>query len=587
MASHENSTEAVKVSIFIARFLKAQGVDSVFELSGGMIMDMIDSLYVEGGINIVNVHHEQSAAFAADAVGRLSGRPGVALATSGPGALNLLTGVGSCFFDSSPAVFITGQVKRSEMKTNPAQRQSGFQETDIVEMVGPIVKWAYRVKDPEEIPEALAKSFRIAMEGRPGPVLLDIPMDVFRGQISNGSLPALIQPDRGKSSGRPPKELITQLLDDLDRSERPMILAGGGIRAGCAIGAFNKLVERLDLPVVQSLLALDTLHHDHPNRVGMIGTYGNRWANKAICQADFLLVLGSRLDIRQTGADVRSFKGSRPIYHVDVDEPELNSHVKGCTPIVQELNAFLDVLLDATEDVPARKRLEWAAAIRQLKSDWPDTKELTLQHGINPNWLMHQLSNTRRARIYAVDVGNHQMWAAQSLELGDGQRFLTSGGMGAMGFALPAAVGAAFQSCRREPIMVIAGDGGFQLSMHELQTVVRNRLPIKLVVLNNGCHGMTRQFQDTYFQSRYQGTVWGYDAPDFQAIGQAFKIPSMTVREPDDLPPALEAMWAEPLAPFLLQVMIDTHTNVFPKIAFGKPMSEMEPFATPIEMEGT
>jgi acetolactate synthase-1/2/3 large subunit len=229
----------------------------------------------------------------------------------------------------------------------------------------------------------------------------------------------------------------------------------------------------------------------------------------------------------------------------------------------------------------------WRARIASLRSDWPDLKELSGCSGINPNALMHELSALGDPAVVLADVGNHQMWAAQSYRIQEGQAFMTSGGMGAMGFALPAAVGAAFHLERRRPVLLIAGDGGFQLSLHELQTVVRNRLPIKMVIVNNRCHGMTRQFQDSYFERRYQGTVWGYDAPDFERVARGFGIEADSLSEPADMADALRRLWQDPLQPYLLQVMVGTFTNVFPKIAFGKPMSEMEPQAKPIEMEST
>jgi len=574
-----------KVSIFIAKFLKCQGVHHVFELSGGMIMDMIDSLYVEGGIGIVNVHHEQSASFAAEAVGRLSGRPGVALATSGPGATNLLTGIASCFFDSSPAVFITGQVKRNEQKLSASQRQSGFQETDIVAMALPVTKWAYQVRTPEEVPAILAKAFQVAMEGRPGPVLVDIPMDVFRARI-DFEPPAFVAAPKGNALGANDGQLA-DFVAALRQARKPMVLAGGGVRAARANEAFRSLVKALGVPVVYSLMAIDALGRDEAHHVGLIGTYGNRWSNTALAEADLVLVVGSRLDIRQTGADVASFKGARPIYQVDIDVNEINSRVKGCHPVVMDVLEFCEALTGKLAGFERPDWSEWEQRIAHLRAEWPDIQELPDCKGLNPNHLMHALSRDRRAGAYAIDVGNHQMWAAQSLEIHAGQAFLTSGGMGAMGFALPAAIGAALHLDKKVPVMVIAGDGGFQLSLHELQTVVRNKLPLKIVVFNNGCHGMTRQFQDTYFEKRYQGTVWGYDAPDFEKVARGFGIDTATLRVPEGIPDALTALWSSPLEPFLLQVMVDTHTNVYPKIAFGKPISEMEPQASPIEMEGT
>jgi acetolactate synthase-1/2/3 large subunit len=574
------------VSQYIVDFLKAKGIGCVFELSGGMIMDLIDTLHVDGVVRIVNVHHEQAASFAADAVGRLSGVPGVAIATSGPGATNLLTGIGSCFFDSSPAMFITGQVKSNEQKGDRNIRQLGFQETDIVSMARPVSKAVYRIRNAEEVPSVLEEAYRLTMAGRPGPVLIDIPMELFRTAIrSADATPVSTESDSSRPVIAP--DLVRQLIRDMKSARRPLILVGGGVRAADAADRLLRLMELTKIPVVWSLMAVDVVPVDVTGAVGMIGTYGNRWANLAVSQSDFLMVLGSRLDIRQTGANTESFKRGRTIYHVDVEEGELNNRVVGCVPIVADVGDFLSTLLAAADGREVAAPAEWWANIVALKAQWPDTSELLNIRGINPNHFMKELSASRQAAVYTVDVGQHQMWAAQSLRIGAGQRFLTSGGMGAMGFALPAAIGAAFHTGKSRPIVAIAGDAGFQLNIQELQTVVRNRLPVKVVIINNQCHGMTRQFQETYFQARYQGTVWDYDAPDFERVAKGYGIDASTVATTEAIPQALEAFWRDPLEPFLLQVMIDTYTNVYPKLAFGKEISDMEPFAKPIEMEGT
>jgi acetolactate synthase-1/2/3 large subunit len=573
----------IKVSDYVAEFLHAQGVRHVFELVGGMITQFVDSIYVQGNIQLISVHHEQAAAFAADAVGRVTGVPGVAMATSGPGATNLLTGIGGAYFDSSPTVFITGQVTRSEQKGERAVRQLGFQETDIVPIATPLTKAAWRVKVPEEIPGRLAEAFRLAQSGRPGPVLLDIPMDVQSVQISAES-PTRVMPTQ---SVAPDAAAIEQVLAELAAAQRPLILVGGGIRAARATEVFRGLVGRVRVPVVNSLLAMDALPYQHPQRVGMIGSYGNRWANFALAEADYLLVLGSRLDVRQTGALTEAFKGNRTIVHVDCDVAEMNNRVKGCRAIVSDLQVFLPVALSLAAHREFPEHVDWMKQIAQLKAAWPDTRELQDMPGINPNVFMHQLSaRSRAAAAYVADVGQHQMWAAQSLELDTHQYFLTSGGMGAMGFGLPAAIGAAL-ACLDRPVVMIAGDGGFQLNLQELQTVVRNRLPLKLVILNNRCHGMVRQFQQSYFGERYQSTFWGYSAPDFAQVARAYGIAAATVEEPSKVEQAVAEMWQDPAAPFLLQVMIDTMSNAYPKVAFGKPITEMEPFAKPVEMEST
>ncbi|MDO9276316.1 MAG: thiamine pyrophosphate-binding protein [Lutibacter sp.] len=572
----------MKVSDFIAEFLVKKGIKSVFELSGGMITHILDSLNQKTDIKIITMHHEQAAAFAAEGYARVTGLPGIALATSGPGATNLLTGIGSCYFDSTPAVFITGQVNRHELKGDRGIRQLGFQETDIVSMVTPITKACFQISDPDTIPAIFEQAFKIALEGRPGPVLIDIPMDVQRIQI---------EPEYFLSEKTEHLEIdsiiLQNLIKDIKQSKRPLILAGRGIKASKSQNLFNQFVEKTKVPVITTLLGLDTINYDDKQRVGFIGSYGNRWANIAFGECDLLIVLGSRLDIRQTGADTK-FIENRKIYHIDCEKAEINNRVKGCEAIVADLHSFFmdfekagsNLLFDVPED--------WMNHIIDLKNTWPDTKELT-PSGINPNVFMHSLSNqSHKAKAYLADVGSHQMWTAQSLELRNNQHFLTSGGMGAMGFSLPAGIGACI-ALDKDPVVVIIGDGCMQLNIQELQTIVRNNLPVKIVVMNNRTLGMIRQFQDSYFESRYQSTYWGYDAPDFAKVAIAYGIKAITIENPEEIESAVEWLWKDENAtkPQLLQVMIDPHTNTYPKIAFGRPITEMEPFAKPIEMEGT
>ena len=573
----------MKCSDYIADFLHAQGVEHVFELIGGMITHLIDSIVIREKIQLICCHHEQGASFAADAMGRVSGVPGVAMGTSGPGATNLLTGIGSCHFDSAPAVFITGQVNRHEQKGDRAIRQLGFQETDIVAMAAPITKWAYLVQSADEVPAVLEKAFRLALSGRPGPVLIDIPMDVQRDDV-NAPPPRKIAPVAGPAVARTDVE---RLLEEVFAAERPLVLAGGGIRSAQSVQEFRTFVGRLGVPVVNSLMGTDVLPYNHPLRVGMIGSYGNRWANLAVARSDLLFVLGSRLDVRQTGSQTDSFSEGRTILHVDCESGEMNNRVTGCRTLLAELEAFFRAANTALDGRDVPDRAAWLEEITAERSRWPDTAEIRDVAGINPNEFLHSLSRASgAASAYSIDVGQHQMWAAQSLELGPDQRFLTSGGMGVMGFALPAAIGAA---CARpgRPVVVVAGDGGFQLNIQELQTIARNRLPIKMIVLNNLCHGMVRQFQQSYFEERYQSTFWGYSAPDFPAVAKAYRIESARAESPGEVESALGRLWDDPSEPYLLEVMIDTFANAYPKMAFGLPISEMEPFATPIGMEGT
>ena len=572
----------MKASDFIAEFLERKGIKSVFELSGGMITHILDSLNQKTSIYIITMHHEQAAAFAAEGYARISGLPGIALATSGPGATNLLTGIGSCYFDSTPAVFITGQVNRHELKGDREIRQLGFQETDIISMAKPITKACFHVNDPNDIPTILENAFKIALEGRPGPVLIDIPMDVQRVQIEDN----FFDTDSIVSS-KIDSNILKSLIEDIKNAKKPLILSGRGVKASKSQELFDAFILKTQLPVITTLLGLDTIPFDNWQRAGFIGSYGNRWANIAFGECDLLIVLGSRLDIRQTGADTK-FIENRKIYHIDCEKGEINNRIKGCEPIVTDLKLFFGEFEKYAINESFLLKADWLNQINNLKKTWPDIKELDPK-GINPNVFMHLLSNkSKKAKAYLADVGSHQMWAAQSLELYKDQHFLTSGGMGAMGFSLPAGIGACI-AFEKEPVVVIIGDGCMQINIQELQTIVRNKLPVKIVVLNNRTLGMIRQFQDSYFESRYQSTYWGYDAPDFSKVAIAYGIEAMTIENPDEIDNAVEWLWKNENAtkPQLLQVMIDPHTNTYPKIAFGRPITEMEPFAKPIAMEAT
>lgn len=300
-----------------------------------------------------------------------------------------------------------------------------------------------------------------------------------------------------------------------------------------------------------------------------------------------LLVLGSRLDIRQTGADVASFQSERKIFHVDCEDGEINNRVQGCTAVQADLRSFLPEAVKAAQGFIFSGHPGWQNEIQELRKKWPDTDEIKGYKGINPNQFMHELSLASSQAVgFVIDTGNHQMWAAQSLDLGLEQEFLTSGGMGAMGFSLPAAIGACFASARR-PVVQITGDGGMQMNIQELETIVYHKLPIKMVVLNNLSYGMVRQFQQSYFHERYASTYKGYSTPDFEKVAQAYGIQSATIKDETTLQHGLSELWENPHEPFLLQVQIDPMINAYPKLAFGYSITEMEPFVKPLDMEGT
>ena len=394
----------MKTSDYIMNYLASRGVTYIFEVIGGMITHLVDSAYRQEKLQLISNHHEQAAAFAADAMGRITGIPGVAMATSGPGAVNLLTGIGSCYFDSVPAVFITGQVNLHEQKGNKKIRQLGFQETDIVSMAHPITKAAWSVQSSDQIPSLLKEAFRLAPSGRPGPVLLDIPMDIQRQDIPMD----IIEPPEIRTDVFTDDAFFNQLVQSLLQAKKPLILAGGGIHSARALSLFRQFVDLVQLPVVNSLMAVDVLPYQHPMRVGLIGSYGNRWANTALGECDLLLVLGSRLDIRQTGADVRAFQTGRKIFHVDCDSSEINNRLQGCYYAVTDLQPFFSAAIDIFQSVKVFSHPDWLERIAQLRQQWPDTSEIKDVSGINPNLFMHKLSRvSQQAGAYVVDVGNH------------------------------------------------------------------------------------------------------------------------------------------------------------------------------------
>ena len=413
------------VASYLASALPDFGVTHVFELVGGMITVLLDAMHQEPRLTVVSMHHEQGAGFAAEGFARMAGHPAVAMATSGPGATNLLTAIGSCYFDSTPMVFITGQVNRNELRQNGAGRQGGFQETDIVSMSKPVTKWSKTTMSPEEFREDLAKAFSVATSGRPGPVLLDIPMDVQRALIpdaSGASEMVTRQPSPVVAGSADRTGFLARLTVALQQAERPLILAGGGIRTSGAVDEFRKAVDAWEIPVVTSLMGIDAMPVASPLRVGLLGSYGNRWANWAIAEADVLLVLGSRLDVRQTGSDVDGFRKDRLIFHVDVDETELNNHVPGCDVFHEDLASFLPHAVPVL-DSATTGTTRWLAEIAERKNAWPDTDENVPETGINPNLAVRQLGEAwADATAFVTDVGQHQMWAAQSIQLGTEQR---------------------------------------------------------------------------------------------------------------------------------------------------------------------
>lgn len=575
----------MKLSDYVVDFLAGQGVRHVFEVIGGAIAHLLDSTYGRTDIRCISVRHEQAAAFAAEGAARISGNLGVAMATSGPGATNLVTGIGNAFFDSAPCLYITGQVNTYEYKYDRPVRQIGFQETDIVSIVRPIVKYAAFVDNPSRIRYELEKAVHVARTGRPGPVLLDIPMNVQRAEVEPDALPPFLGSPEHRGEARvpdPATEDVEETARLLLSAERPVLLAGGGVRLSGGSGGLAMVAGRSGATVAVTLMGLDAIPHDHPSFCGMVGAYGNRYSNLAIANADFLLIVGTRLDTRVTGTRPDTFGRGARIVHVDIDPDELGQKISTARCVRADAKAFLSALADALSG-QVKERGAWKARIDRWKKKYPATPDLPAVGSIDPNRFLRTLSEGASGdAVLTVDVGQHQMWVAQSFSLRDRQRALISGGMGSMGFALPTAIGACLASGGREAI-VVAGDGGFQMNVQELQTVAHHDLPLKMVVMNNRSLGMVRQFQETYFDGRLQSTVIGYSAPDFVRIAKAYGIPAARARTERGARAAVKRMFAEK-GPFLLEVELGQQTQVNPKLLVNRPIEDMFPFLSREEL---
>lgn len=565
----------MKLSDYVIDFLVSEGITHIFEVCGGALAHLLDSMYDRKDISTVSTHHEMAAAIAAEGYSRVSGNIGIAMATSGPGATGLITGIGSCFFDSIPCLFITGQVNIYEFKFDRPVRQVGFQETDIVNIVKPIVKDAVLVTDPDKIKYYLEKSVHIARSGRPGPVLLDIPLNIQRADINPESLESFYKSSTNESVNEFDDELVKQIVQLIKSSSRPVVLVGGGVRLSKAQDELFKFIHKTGIPVVSSLMGLDAFPYNHQSFVGMIGSYGNRYANLTLANSDLVLALGTRLDTRQTGTKTETFVRGAKIIHVDIDSYELNNKIKVDFPINSDIKKFLLTLNNYIDKYNKDKIEPWKQAIKRYKERYPSYKT-PVNDAIEPNFFIYKLSEfIPEDAIICVDVGQHQMWAAQSLEVKKSQRFLTQGGMGSMGSALPMAIGASFAKPGKT-IVVITGDGGFQLNIQELQTVYHHKLPIKIILLNNNCYGMVRQFQEQYFNSRFQSTVRGYSCPNFQDVVSAYKIPTMKITRSIEIVKSFQKIFSD-AQPMFLEASINQNIQAIPKLSVNRPIEDQDP----------
>lgn len=571
----------MKASDYIVEYLLENKIDKIFGYIGGMIAHIVDSIALNPNMEMINTLHEQSAGFGAEGFARYTGKTGVAIATSGPGATNLLTAVGSCYFDSVPTLFITGQVNTYEYKNELPIRQRGFQETDIVSMAKPITKYSVMISDAKDLRYELEKCLYLSQQGRKGPVLIDIPMNIQRAELDFENEKSFFDSNEYEELEQKNNTNfdVSEIITLLKNAKRPVILAGGGVATSKAQAALNKFLEKTQLPVVTSLMGLDCIN-TYKYKMGLIGSYGNRYGNLTLANADLVLALGTRLDSRQTGTNADLFLQKAKIIRVDIDENELvNSRVQCTKSIKSDIKDFLKELNNFDYESHIEDWYNYLADIKQkYTSTFGIDKEFKPQNGF-----IETLSKyLREDDVISVDVGQHQMWVAQSLELKTNQRVLFSGGMGSMGFGLPAGIGATIASKKRT--IIITGDGGLQMNIQELELLKRRNLPVKIIVMNNSCLGMVRQFQEIYFENRCLSTVKDYSAPSFTDIAKAYKLSSSQIDIKDNWQESLKNFLKDD-QPALLDVHFDKDTDVQPKLIVNQPIENMFPYLNPEELK--
>ena len=541
--------------------LVREGVDTAFGISGGAVIHLYHAL-PEYPIHHVLMRHEQGAAHAADGYARATGKVGVCIATSGPGATNLVTGLATAQMDSSPVVAITGQVATSVIGTD------AFQEVDIVGITQPITKHNYLVTDVEELPSVMKEAFHIACTGRPGPVLVDIAKDVQAAEFDfnypdDVNLPGYFLPQEDLA------EPVRRVARMMAEAERPLIIAGHGIVLANAEDQLLELVEKANVPVITTLLGISCLPETHRLCLGMAGMHGEAYTNLALAEADLIVSLGSRFDDRLTGK-LDQFGANARIVHVDIDPAEIDKSVTVDAAVIGDLK---DVLPALTPLVEQRDRRLWLERIQEWRDDsasrdivGQETDELVPQYVVRQIW-----EATRGEVVVVSDVGQNQMWEAQYFTHHRRRGLLSSGGLGTMGFALPAAIGA--QMGRPEDqVWVTVGDGGFQMNIQSLAVVAQERLPIKIAILNNGYLGMVRQWQQLFFEGRYSGTP--LLGPDFAKVAEAYGIAAFTVREKGDVVPTIEQAMAVD-GPALMNFVVEQEENVYPMVAPGAGVNDM------------
>jgi acetolactate synthase-1/2/3 large subunit len=541
--------------------LQREGVDTIFGYPGGVVLPIYDELY-DSSIRHILVRHEQAAAHAADGYARASGRVGVCLATSGPGACNLVTGIATAYMDSIPIVALTGQVPTALLGND------AFQESDITGITMPITKHNYLVKNAADIDRVVKEAFYIAGTGRPGPVLIDLPKDVSTGEVDEASSPPAAISLRGyQPTYEGHVRQIDKAVDLIAEAERPLVYAGGGVILSGASAELREFIETAAIPVTTTLMGLGAIPGDHPLNLGMLGMHGTAAANFAVTECDLLVAIGVRFDDRVTGK-IEAFAPNARIIHIDIDPAEIGKNKKVDLPIVGDVGRVLRAML-----ARMKKRgdtANWVNRTGTWKAQFPPAYRD--DDRLRPQYIIQQLSDLMKGEgIVTSEVGQNQMWTALYYCFRKPRSWITSGGLGTMGYGFPAAIGAHFAR-PGETVVDVAGDGSFQMNIQELATVAHNNIPVKVVILNNIYLGMVRQWQELFYDRRYAYTE--LSPVDFVKVANAYGVEGMRVEEKADVRGALETALSHD-GPFVLDFRIEREENVFPMVPAGAAINEM------------
>jgi len=542
--------------------LLEQGVEYIFGLPGGAVIKLFDVLY-DAPLKVILTRHEQGAGHMADGYARATGKVGVCLATSGPGATNLVTAIATAYMDSVPMLAITGQVK-TELIGNDA-----FQEADVTGITRPATKHNYLVKDARDLGRVVREAIYIASTGRPGPVLIDLPGDVCTQEV-DGEVDTEMQLPGYKPVTGGHSLQIQKAAEAINNAERPVLYVGGGVVSSSASAELTELARKANVPVTTTLMGLGVFPETDELSLGMLGMHGTVYANYAVTNCDLLIAVGARFDDRITGK-VDEFATKATIIHVDIDPTSIGKNVRVDIPVVGDARKILSELLKLVEH---RERAEWHEAIRGWKAEFPLTFK-PRDNVVKPQAVVREIYNvTGGDAVICTDVGQNQMWAAQYFTYTKPRTFLSSGGLGTMGFGLPAAIGAQFGR-PGETVFVISGDGSIQMNIQEMTTAVYNKLPVKIALLNNGYLGMVRQWQELFFDRRYSHTHLAPGNPDFVKLAEAYGGTGIRVDSGDQVRPALERAMEVDDGPVLIDFRVDPEENVFPMVPAGQAIDRM------------